>query len=148
QVDMERIDANIDRILPRMRPEAQQVLRKKGYRYGRLHDLPCVRTVKGWCIFFNKGCVLHAMGAEEGDNFKYKPQYCAWFPLDFDKDGNWYVRQHGYKKEEWDLFCLSPTNSKRLAVKTLQEEIGAVRKFLADQKRKGRWLPGSVSRKK
>lgn len=146
--DLERIDANLDRVLPRMRPEAQRVAQKKGYLDRRATENPTLRTVEGWCIFFNQGCVLHALGAEEGDKFKYKPMLCAWFPLWFDKDGNWFVRQKGYQKENYDLFCLHPGNSKQLAVETLQEEMAVIPPFLKEQARKGRWLPpGPASRK-
>jgi hypothetical protein len=75
-------------------------------------------------FFFNKGCVLHKIGGEDGDSYQYKPVQCALFPLDKDVDTDeWYVRQWGYKDEEWDLFCLNPKQSKRPAVDALAAEI-------------------------
>ena len=44
------------------------------------------------------------------------------FPLEPDK-GGFYVRQRGYKGEEWDLFCLDPRASARPAVEALEGEI-------------------------
>jgi hypothetical protein len=68
--------------------------------------------------------VLHKVGAAEGDKYRYKPAMCALFPLSKDDDGNWYVRQHGYKDEIWDLFCLRPDATTVPAAETLQDEIG------------------------
>ena len=36
-----------------------------------------MRVVDGWCVFFNQGCVLHKLGASEGDKFRYKPAPCS-----------------------------------------------------------------------
>jgi hypothetical protein len=80
-------------------------------------------VVGGWCVFFNQGCVLHKVGAAEGDSYRYKPVQCALFPLDKDHNGEWYVRQWGYKGEAWDLFCLNPDASARPAANSLQAEI-------------------------
>lgn len=132
--EVERIDAHIDRISERLRPEAQRVLEKKGYLDGRSEpELPILRTVEKWCIFFNKGCVLHTLGAEEGDSYKYKPRVCAWFPLWHDKKGNWYVRQKGYKGEAYDLFCIDPAVTTKPAAETLSEEMKLVKQFLAEK---------------
>ena len=84
---------------------------------------PMARVVGGWCVFFNGGCVLHKVGLEEGDFARYKPAQCVIFPLDQLPNGQWYVRQHGYEDEEWDLFCLNPKNSTRQAVESLAAEI-------------------------
>src|SRR5581483_8027670 len=65
---------HLERILPRLRPEAAAVVKKEGYLSRRRRiGLPMVRVVQGWCLFFNQGCVLHQLGAEEGDKFRYKP---------------------------------------------------------------------------
>ena len=61
--------------------------------------------------------------AEDGDFARFKPSQCVTFPLDQLPDGRWYVRQHGYEDEEWDLFCLDPKNSARRAVEALAAEI-------------------------
>ncbi len=67
-----------------------------------------LRVVDGWCVFFNQGCVLHKVGAAEGDTYRYKPAACALFPLARNDKDEWYVRQHGYEDEQWDVFCLDP----------------------------------------
>src|SRR5262245_53752922 len=70
--EIERIDANLDKFLPRLRPAAQRVLLRKGYVSGRkFMGQPTLRTADGWCIFFNRGCVLHQVGAEEGDRDRF-----------------------------------------------------------------------------
>ena len=74
----------------------------------RKGGLPMLRVVNGWCVFFHKGCVLHKVGAVEGDKYRYKPAPCALFPLAKNEAGEWYVRQWGVEGEEWDLFCLKP----------------------------------------
>jgi hypothetical protein len=66
--------------------------------------------------------VLHQIGAEDGDPYRYKPSQCALFPLEKGEQG-WYVRQWGYEGEQWDLFCLNPKESKRKAVESLEGEI-------------------------
>ena len=81
-----------------------------------------VRVADGWCVFFNGGCVLHTIGAEDGESYQYKPTQCALFPLEKDTD-TWYVRQWGLDGEQWDLFCLNPANSSRPAVESLAAEI-------------------------
>ena len=62
-------------------------------------------------MFFNDGCVLHKVGAADGDAYQYKPSQCALFPLEKGDDGRWLVRQWGYDDEDWDLFCLNPKAS-------------------------------------
>jgi hypothetical protein len=115
----------LPKVLPHLTPQAREVIETTGiitkrYRSG----LPMAPVVDGWCVFFNKGCVLHKVGAIEGDALKYKPQQCAIFPLLWDDQGEWYVRQWNYKGEEWnDLFCLNPKQSKKNAVESLQNEM-------------------------
>ncbi len=87
------------------------------------------RLVKGWCVFFHQGCVLHRAGAAEGDKFRYKPAACALFPLERDERDRWYVRQRGFKGERWDLFCLDPKASPVRAADSLREEIGLAQRF-------------------
>jgi hypothetical protein len=128
--EVERIDANLHKILPRLRSEARAVVRRKGYLSRRLRiGLPTLRNAGGWCVFFNEGCVLHKVGAEEGDKFRYKPSICALFPIQADEKGNWYVRQKGYKQEKWGLFCLDPQNSPILAADSLREELALAQRF-------------------
>ena len=79
---------------------------------------PMVRVAGGWCVFFNAGCVLHTVGAEDGDSYQYKPTQCALSSRSKRPKvvrGN--VRQWGTDGEQWDLFCLNPANSTRSAVR-------------------------------
>ena len=130
--ERQRIDDNLDRFLPELRPEARALHRTRRvsqppHKMGE----PMIRVADGWCVFFNKGCVLHKVGAEEGDKLRYKPMRCAVFPLDHADDGTWYLRQHGYRGEAWDLFCLAPNASSRPAVETLQPEVEIARQIEA-----------------
>jgi Fe-S-cluster containining protein len=122
--EIERIEDNLGKILPELRPEARRVIEAQGIVTRRVRGTtPLAPVVDGWCVFFNQGCVLHKLGAIEGDKYRYKPVQCALFPLLPDENGGWYVRQHGYKKEPWDLFCLAPSNTTLKAVKSLKEEM-------------------------
>jgi hypothetical protein len=130
--EIERLDAHLDKFLPHLRPEARRVVEEAGYLSRRIKaGQPMLRVVGGWCVFFNRGCVLHKVGAEEGDKYLYKPVLCALFPLGKDLDDRWYIRQRDYKNEDWDLFCLDPNATQKLAVKTLQEEIAIMQQLEA-----------------
>jgi Fe-S-cluster containining protein len=120
-----RIESNLSKFLEHLRPRARAVIEQGGIVTRRFRSgLPLVPVVDGWCVFFNQGCVLHKVGAAEGDSYQYKPIQCALFPLLQDDDGQWFVRQAGYKNEVWnDLFCLSPSNSKVPAVQSLRDEM-------------------------
>jgi hypothetical protein len=132
--EAELIDANLEKFLPHLRPEARQLLEKHGYLSGRRKlGLPMLRVIGGWCIFFHQGCVLHKVGAAEGDKHRYKPCACALFPLARNDKGDWYVRQQGYEKEEWDLFCLDPRASTKPAAESLQEEIALAESFTSEE---------------
>ena len=78
-----RIDANIEKFLPVMRVEARAVVEKEGYLSRRgTPEEPLVRVVAGWCVFFNKGCVLHAVGANEATRTATSlppAHYSLWF---------------------------------------------------------------------
>ena len=128
--EAERLDANLQKFLPHLRPEARQLIEDKGYLSGRRRfGLPMLRVVDGWCIFFHQGCVLHKVGAVEGDKYLYKPSACALFPLARNDRDEWYVRQHGYEDEKWDLFCLAPQASTKPAAESLEEEIRLAERF-------------------
>lgn len=125
--ESERIDAALDRILPLLRPEARKLVEKEGYVSRRLrYGHPMLRVIDQWCVFFNQGCVLHTLGAEEGNALRYKPVVCALFPIEANDHGDWYVRQWGYDHEQWDLFCLNPANSKMPASESLKAELDLV----------------------
>jgi Fe-S-cluster containining protein len=117
----------LPRVLPHLRPEARAVITGDGF-LGELHadGNPKLTIVDEWCVFFNRGCVLHKLGAEEGNTYAYKPSACTMFPLEQNAHGEWYVRQWGVENEEWDLFCLNPANSPRPAAETLDREIAYV----------------------
>jgi hypothetical protein len=125
-----RIDANLAKFLPHLRPEARALIEREGYLSRRTKlGLPMIRVQAGWCVFFHQGCVLHKVGAEEGDKYRYKPAPCALFPLARDEQDRWYVRQWGYKDEEWDVFCLNPSATPVSAAESLKEEVELARFF-------------------
>jgi hypothetical protein len=122
-----RIDGVLDRIVPLLRPEARAVVDRSGYLSRRRKaGQPTPRVVAGWCVFFNRGCVLHQFGAAERTPFEYKPAVCAMFPLAKDARDRWYVRQKGYKNEAWDLPCLDPASSGVPASASLRQELSLV----------------------
>jgi hypothetical protein len=100
-----------------------------------------LRVVDGWCIFFNKGCVLHKVGADEGDRNRYKPVACALFPLARDEHDRWYVRQAGFLYEQWDLFCIHPGNSTVPATASLEQELALAERITLEESRP----PGKVA---
>ncbi len=115
------------RALPLMRPKAAKMVQESGFVSNRKKFGGYSLRVEGtWCVFFHKGCVLHQLGAEDGDPTKYKPLVCALFPLERKSDEGWYVRQVGYLGESWDLHCLKPTAQTPMARETLAWELGIV----------------------
>jgi len=123
--------ARIEQALPNALPHLREAARKKIDKVGFLSDWKkagrrTLRVADHWCVFFNQGCVLHKLGMLEGDSFKYKPVVCAVFPLDVADNGQWYVRQWGVDKEQWDLFCLNPEASPKPAAESLREELALV----------------------
>jgi Fe-S-cluster containining protein len=134
--DAARIDANLDRVLPGLRPEARAMVEKEGYVSRRRKEgQPAMRVAAGWCVFFNEGCVLHRLGAEVQDPLRYKPWACAVFPISRDRGGPWYVRQKGLFGEKWDLGCLDPAASTVSAGESLQAEIAMVEGCRRDQEK-------------
>lgn len=122
--EKKRLEANLKRFLPHLRPKARKIVEQGGIVTKRVrHGLPLVPVEGSWCVFFNEGCVLHKVGAMEGDSYKYKPIQCALFPLLEDDDGSWYVRQWEWKKEPWDIFCLNPQESTMKATESLKQEM-------------------------
>jgi Fe-S-cluster containining protein len=124
------LDAKLPAILPLLRPRARALVEKHGYVSGRRKcGHPMARVSDGWCVFFNEGCVLHRIGAGEGDAFRFKPAACSLFPLSKDRQDRWYVRQKGYKGEIWDLSCLDPAASGVSAAESLAAEIGFAKRL-------------------
>lgn len=133
--EQSRIEKNLKKFIPQLLPRAQKVIQKSGIVSNRTKGgLKMLRVVDGWCIFFNKGCVLHKVGSEEGDKYRYKPAPCALFPVNRDGDA-WYIRQWGYQREEWDLFCLKPTTRTPPAADHLQEEIALAARYMKEEGR-------------
>lgn len=133
------LDRHLGRFLPHLRSAARVVVEREGYLSRRRHlGLPTVRVADGWCVFFNEGCVLHKVGAAEGDHRRYKPAACALFPLARDARDRWYVRQRGYLGEKWDLFCLDPANTSVSAAESLRGEIELARGY---EEQEGRRRP-------
>jgi Fe-S-cluster containining protein len=121
--EAELIQSVLPRALKLMTPVARELVEEAGFLSRRMKEgAPMLRVADGWCVFFNKGCVLHTIGAEDGDAYKYKPAICALFPLEPDK-GKWHIRQWGHNREDWDLFCLNPANSTTPAATSLQNEL-------------------------
>jgi hypothetical protein len=132
--EIERIDANLSKLLPELRPEARAVVERKGYLSKRKKlGLPMLRVVGEWCVFFHQGCVLHKVGARDGDKYRYKPAACALFPLARDAQGDWYVRQHGFEQDKWDLFCLNPASTQVPAAESLKEELELAERYMREE---------------
>jgi hypothetical protein len=128
-----RLRANLEKFLPGLRPEARRLMERQGFLSARRKlGLPMLRVVGGWCIFFQAGCVLHKVGAAEGDKYRYKPAACALFPLAKTAAGQWYIRQNGYEDAEWDLFCLDPSATPLAARETLRDEIALGARYDAE----------------
>ncbi len=132
--EADRIEANLGKFLSALRPEARATAERQGYLSRRRKaGQSTMRVVAGWCIFFNRGCVLHRIGASEGDAYRYKPAVCALFPITKDQNDRWKVRQKGYNGEIWDLFCLDPKASTVPATVSLQDEIALAQRLSGQQ---------------
>ncbi len=132
--ELERIEVALEKFLPELRPEARAVVEESGFLSRRTKGgLPMLRVVDGWCVFFHRGCVLHKVGAAEGDKYRYKPASCSLFPLARNDQGDWYVRQKGIENEEWDLFCLDPRSSPMPAARSLRDEIELAAQYMAEE---------------
>lgn len=128
--EIANLQANLHRFLPLLRPRARAVVEKRGFVSSRRRlGQPLLRVADGWCVFFNADCVLHRVGAAEGDKFRYKPAVCSLFPLQQNEHDQWYVRQHGFEDETWDLFCLDPRNSAVSAAESLRDELALAKRF-------------------
>jgi hypothetical protein len=125
-----KLNENIERFLPLLRPRARAVVEKRGFVSGRRRlGQRLLRVADGWCVFFNSGCVLHRVGAEEGDKFRYKPAVCALFPIQQNEHDEWYVRQRDFEDEKWDLFCLDPNNTSVPVAESLCDELALAKRF-------------------
>jgi hypothetical protein len=132
--ELERLEEGLEKFLPELRPEARAVVEEDGFLSRRTKGgLPMVRVVDGWCVFFHQGCVLHKVGAAEGDKYRYKPAQCALFPLARNAEGDWYVRQKGLEDEDWDLFCLDPRSSPMPASRSLRDEVQLAAHYMAEE---------------
>ena len=133
--EVDNIAAHLDRFLPLMRAGARAVVEKNGFLVPRRRRIGqrVMRVTGGWCIFFNEGCVLHQAGAIQGDPFRYKPSLCALFPIQQDRDDQWYFRQKGYKGERWELFCLDASICTVPARDSLHQEIALASRFHDEQ---------------
>ncbi len=135
-----RIRKNMTKFLPLMRPKARRRVETGDFRTARSKaGRPMLAVIDRYCIFWNDGCVLHKVGATEGDKNRYKPGTCITFPLDEAREGEWYVRQWGAFDEGWDLTCLDPKASKKKPTESLAEEIAFAERLVAG---KERWRDG------
>lgn len=121
--DARRIDAHLERFLPLLRVEARAVIRRDGFLTRGRPGPRRLRRAAGWCVFFHDGCVLHKVGAGEGDRFKYKPALCSLFPISINEQGRWYLREKGYDGEAWDLLCLDAARVAKPATVALRDEL-------------------------
>ncbi len=104
-----RIQSVLERALALLRPTARTLVEKEGFlSHRKKMGVRSLRVDNHWCVFFNKGCVLHTLGAAEGDSLKYKPVLCALFPVERYGESQWLIRQAGFASEKWDLHCLTP----------------------------------------
>ena len=125
--EQKRIRTNLEKFLPHLRENARKIAKRGGWLTKRVKEgHRALAVVDGWCVFHNEGCVLHKVGATEGEKFRYKPWHCVAFPLTKEKSGAWHVRQWGYRGEAWDLFCLNPAEDATPAKKSLGDEIDFV----------------------
>src|SRR5947209_7824120 len=133
--EVELLRRHLGRILPHLRSEARGAVIAHGFLADVPHELgmPKLRVSEGWCVFFNKGCVLHKLGAAEGSSFRYKPAACALFPLAKNDDDQLYVRQWGHEGEGWPLFCLDPKHSAKPAAESLRDELTLAASFDAEE---------------
>jgi hypothetical protein len=123
--EVAKIEAELAKFLPELTPAAKTHVERSGFITRRQKEgRPTLGVVGGYCLFYNEGCVLHKVGAREGDKFKYKPWRCVVFPLSKNEEnGEWHVRQWGVKGEAWDVFCINPEESKKAAVVSLADEL-------------------------
>lgn len=122
--EIERIDANLGKFTPHLRPAAQAFLAQQHFMTDNIKEgRRTMAVVEDWCVFFNEGCVLHKIGAMEGEKYRYKPWLCVTFPLERYDNESWHVRQWGENGEEWDIFCLNPAETTERAQDTLAEEV-------------------------
>jgi hypothetical protein len=143
----ERLTRNVHKFLPHLRPEARALVEASGYLSNRRRGgLPMLRVTGGWCVFFRQGCVLHKVGAAEGDKYRYKPAACALFPLAKNAEDRWYVRQWGVEDEKWDLFCLNPAASPRPAAESAADEAALAGRYDREAAREARKAAGANGR--
>ena len=136
--EAERIVANLAKFLPELRHAARIAVERGGFLSRRRKaGQAMLRVAAGWCVFFNRGCVLHRIGAAEGDKQRYKPVVCALFPIAKDDRDRWKVRQKGYDGEIWDLACLDPAASPTPATLSLADEIALAQRLSAEEGRCG-----------
>ncbi len=138
----ELLRANVDKFVDRLRPPARAQIAAHGFltkdpNGGR----PTLAVSRGWCVFFHDGCVLQKVGAEEGDEYRYKPWRCALFPLKrHERSGDWFVRQRGIEGERWSsLFCLNPAESEKKAGETLRREVAHLERLVAEGRLPAPW---------
>jgi hypothetical protein len=124
EAEAETIEKNLWRFLPHLRDSVRKFLEKKSWLTKRIAaGCHTIAVEGGWCVFANGGCTLQKVGMAEGDPWKYKPSVCIQFPLVKTRRGRWFVRQWGYRGEEWDLFCLNPNENPTKASVSLADEI-------------------------
>lgn len=150
-----RIAEHLHRFLPHLRPAARAKVERDGFMTARVKEgLHTIAVSERWCVFEHGGCVLHKVGIEDGDAFKFKPWRCAAFPFERLDDDRWYVRQWGLHGEVWDLFCLDPSATRKKAVASSQGELAFLSELTPEGKEGWRfakprgWKPARPGAKK
>jgi len=64
---VEKIEANLGKFLPHLRPAARKHVEKNGWLTHRTKDgYRMIGVEGGWCLFANEGCVFQKVGMLEG----------------------------------------------------------------------------------
>lgn len=121
----QRIEGSRHRWLPLLRVKARGRVEREGWLGRRIKAGERMVRVEGqWCVFFNNGCVLHSLEDGESGQRSLKPEACALFPLEKAPQGQWFVRQHGFRGEQWgELACLAGKPETPLGIFTLTGEM-------------------------
>ncbi len=132
--EVQRLDANLSKFLPELRPEARQT-----HRIERLPEQPPqgrpadAARRRRLVRLLSQGLRAAQGRRRRGRQVPLQARACALFPLAKNDAGEWYVRQWGVEGEEWDIFCLNPQASPRPAAESLQEEIRLAEQYTAEQ---------------
>ena len=129
--EFQRIDAMMPRVIARLRPAVQRVIKRQGWVFKNLireryadpnKRFRASKVVDGYCVFLlagrGEGCALHQLALEEGGAVSaYKPRECFLFPLTDVIRGE--VHLHAWK----GYSCNVETPGEPLAYLKLEQEL-------------------------